>query len=336
MRALVVTQPGPIANRPLVAADLPDPVPGPGELRVRVRACGVCRTDLHVVEGDLPPVRDRVIPGHQVVGVVDALGPGARRFRVGDRVGIAWLRSVCGACDACAAGRENLCPNAQFTGYHADGGYAEYAVAPEAFAYTIPDAFTDVEAAPLLCAGIIGYRALARAALPPSGALGLYGFGASAHVVLQLARHRGATVYVATRGRSHRALAVELGAAWAGAVDEPPPAPLDSAIVFAPAGAVVPPALRALKPGGTCALAGVTMTDLPAMAYEPHLFREKTLTSVTANTRADGEALLREAAAIPVRPRVATYPLEAAPDALADLAGGRIDGVAVLVVDGAT
>ncbi len=329
---MVAARIGPVSSSPLELVDLPDPIPGPGQVRVAVRACGVCRTDLHVVEGDLPPVRDRIVPGHQVVGIVDAAGEGATRFRPGDRVGIAWLRHVCGACEHCRGGRENLCAAQRFTGYHEHGGYAEHAVVDEDFGYAIPDAFGDAEATPLLCAGIIGYRALARAALPAGGRLGLYGFGSSAHIVLQLARHRGAEVYVATRGESHQALARDMGAAWAGAADEPMPAALHSAIVFAPVGHLVLPALRALDKGGTCALAGIYMTDIPAMSYEEHLFYEKNLVSVTANTRADGEALLREAAEIPLRPKVTTFPLAEANRALQTLAGDGIDGSGVLII----
>jgi propanol-preferring alcohol dehydrogenase len=278
-----------------------------------VRACAICRTDLHVIEGELPPRRLPVVPGHQVVGTVDALGPGAGRFRRGERVGIAWLRATCGACAACRAGAENLCEASRYTGWDADGGYAEQAVVAEAFAYPIPDPFGDAEAAPLLCAGIIGYRALARSEVPPGGRLGLYGFGSSAHVVIQLARHRGCEVFVATRSAGHRAL--------------------DGAIVFAPAGEIVPVALRAIRRGGTVALAGIHMTPIPALEYGPHLFHEKRLTSVEANTRADGEALLREAAAVPIRPAVTLFPLAEANEALARLAADRIDGTGVLVVD---
>jgi propanol-preferring alcohol dehydrogenase len=322
---------GSIATRPLHATELTDPAPGPGEIRVRVRACAVCRTDLHVIEGDLPPHRLPVVPGHQVVGTVDALGAGARRFQLGDRVGIAWLRATCGACAACRTGSENLCEASRYTGWDADGGYAERAVVDEAFAYAIPDAFPDVEAAPLLCAGIIGYRALRRSATPAGGRLGLYGFGSSAHVVLQLARHRGCEVFVATRGLAHRELARRLGAAWVGETFDPMPALLDGAIVFAPAGEVVPAALGAVKKGGTVALAGIYMTPVPALDYATHLFHEKTLTSVEANTRADGEDLLAEAAAIPIRPTVTTFPLAEANQALARLAADGLEGTGVLL-----
>ena len=331
MRAIEVERRAPIEQQPLRVVERPIPEPSDGEVRVRVRACGVCRTDLHVVEGDLPPVRSPLVPGHQVVGVVDGLGRGASRFREGDRVGIAWLRHTCGSCEACRRGDENLCPQSRYTGHHEDGGYAEWAVVPEAFAYAIPESFDDAEATPLLCAGIIGYRALARAACPEGGRLALFGFGSSAHIVMQLALHRGHEVFVATRGEKHRRMAEELGASWVGETFDAPPVRCDSAIVFAPAGEVVPAALRAIRPSGTVALAGVTMSDVPAMRYEPHLFHEKHLTSVEANTRADGEALLREAAAIPVRPRVVRYPLEKAQDALRMLKNDGIEGTAVLL-----
>jgi propanol-preferring alcohol dehydrogenase len=332
MRAMILPGPAPMSSRPLRRAELPDPLPGPGEVRVRVRACAVCRTDLHVVEGDLPPRRLPLVPGHQVVGIVDRLGPECHRFHPGDRVGIAWLRGTCGVCESCRAGAENLCEASRYTGYHEDGGYAELAVVPEAFAYAIPPAFGDLDAAPLLCAGIIGYRALRRTELRRGGRLGLYGFGSSAHVVIQIARHRGAEVLVATRGARHRALAERLGAAWVGGATDPMPAPLDAAIVFAPAGEVVPPALRALRKGGVAVLAGIHMTPIPAMEYGPHLFHEKTLRSVEANTRRDGEDLLEEAARIPLRPRVVPFPLEAANEALGELQADRLEGTGVLTV----
>jgi alcohol dehydrogenase, propanol-preferring len=322
----------PIGSRPLALVEAREPVPGPGEVLVRVRTCAICRTDLHVIEGDLPPRRLPLIPGHQAVGQVERLGPGSTRFRPRDRVGIAWLRGTCGVCGFCRTGRENLCAASTYTGYHADGGYAELTVVPEAYAYPIPPAFGDLDAAPLLCAGIIGYRALMRSQAPPGGRVGLFGFGSSAHVVLQLARHRGCEVFVATRGERHRALARRLGATWVGATDDRLPAPLEAAIVFAPAGEIVPIALRAVRPGGTVALAGIHMTPVPAMPYAECLFHEKTLTSVEANTRADGEALLREAAAVPIRPEVTPFPLEAANEALARLKDDGLDGTGVLTV----
>jgi propanol-preferring alcohol dehydrogenase len=331
MRAWVVTDPGPIDGGPLLQVELPEPGPGPGEVRVRVLACGVCRTDLHLAEGDLPPRRPRTVPGHEVVGVVDARGAGVDRFAEGDRIGIAWLRGTCGRCRWCRTGRENLCPYALFTGWDADGGYAEYAVVPEAFAYRLPDELGDAEAAPMLCAGIVGYRALKRAELPPAGRLGIYGFGASAHLVAQVAIAQGARVHVLTRSEDARKLALRLGAASAGPADAAPPEPLDAAVLFAPAGELVPVAMRALDQGGTLAVAGIYLTDVPRLNYAEELFREKQIRSVTANTRADGEEFLRLAAALQVRPSVTLRPLAEADRVLADLAAGRITGAAVLV-----
>lgn len=333
MKAMIAERPGAIESEPLRLVDWPDPEPGPREVRIRVRACGICRTDLHVVEGDLAAARRPIIPGHQVVGVVDRLGAGSSRFRVGERVGIAWLRSTCGVCDWCRHGRENLCPGSRYTGYHEHGGYAEFALVPEEYAYRIPDAFSDVDATPLLCAGIIGYRALRRSGVSAGGRLALFGFGSSAHVVLQIARHRGCEVLVATRGPGHRDLARRLGAAWVGDTFDPLPVAADGAIVFAPAGEIVPAALRAVRPAGTVALAGITMTDLPVMDYASCLFHEKVLTSVEANTREDGEALLAEAATVPLRPRTTCFRLEEASGALARLKQDGIDGTGVLVLE---
>ncbi len=333
MRAMLLRAQAPIERSPLEAVEVAAPTPEPGEVRVRVRACAACRTDLHIIEGDLAARRLPIVPGHQAVGTVEALGPGARRFEIGQRVGVAWLRSTCGACAFCATGRENLCERSAYTGWTHDGGYAEYCCVPEAFAYAIPKVFDDGEAAPLLCAGIIGYRALRRSRVPRGGRLALYGFGSSAHVTLQVARHWGCVVYVSTRDAAHRRLALELGAAWAGGPGDPLPERVDSAVIFAPAGPLVPLALGNLEKGGTVALAGIHMTDVPSMAYEPHLFWEKALLSVTANTRQDGEALLAEAAAIPIRPRVRAYPLAEANRALRDLAGDRVAGTAVLTLD---
>jgi len=337
MRAWAVGTPrpiggGPIGGGPLVAVRRPEPEPGPGEVRVRVRACGVCRTDLHLAEGDLPPRRPGTVPGHEIVGVVDVCGPGATRFAPGDRIGIAWLRATCGRCRWCRSGRENLCPDARFTGWDADGGYAELATVPEAFAYRLPEALDDVHAAPLLCAGIVGYRALKRAELPPGGRLGIYGFGASAHVVAQVAIAQGAQVHVLTRSAAARELALELGAASAGPADGAPPVPLDGAVLFAPVGELVPVALRALDQGGTLAVAGIHLSDVPRLNYQAELFREKQLRSVTANTRADGEEFLRLAATLRIRPTVRPRPLDEADQALADLAADRVTGAAVLTV----
>ena len=332
MRAMILDRQAPVGTSPLVADDRPPLVPGPGEIRVRVRACAACRTDLHVIEGDLPLRRRPIVPGHQAVGVVDARGAGADRFALGERVGVAWLRSTCGVCRRCRAGRENLCEAATHTGWTHDGGFAEACCVPEGFAYRIPAVFDDAEAAPLLCAGIIGYRALRQSAVPRGGALALYGFGSSAHVTIQVARHWGCAVYAVTRAPAHRALALALGATWAGGPEAPLPVKVDAGIVFAPAGSLVPRALEDLDKGGTLALAGIHMSDVPPLSYERHLFWEKTVTSVTANTRGDGEALLAEAAAIPIRPRVTPYPLTEANRALQDLAADRVDGTAVLTI----
>jgi len=325
---------GPIESSPLVPADLPDPSPGPGEIRVKVTACGICRTDLHVIEGDLPQALSPVIPGHQIVGTVDFAGEGASRFPPGTRVGIAWLARTCGTCAFCASGKENLCDMPVFTGYHRNGGYAEYAIAPEAFAYPLPPSFSDAEAAPLLCAGIIGFRALLRADLPRGGTLALYGFGSSAHIVIQLAMHRGCEVFVVTRGEKHRELARRMGASWAGEKPEDLPTDPDSAILFAPAGELVPRALRRLKKGGTLSLAGIHMSDVPSMRYGECLFHEKNVRSVTANTRRDGENLFREASEIPLRPKVALFPLEEANRALMLLKTDKLEGTGVLTVGG--
>jgi len=325
VRAMVLHGQAPIETQPLRCEDVPVPAPGDDELLVRVRACGICRTDLHVVEGDLPPVRKRIVPGHQVVGVVESATAGGR-FARGDRVGIAWLRRTCGRCAYCVSARENLCERAEFTGWHADGGFAEFAVVPAAFAYAIPAIFGDVEAAPLLCAGIIGFRAV-----PAGGRLGLWGFGSSAHVTLQISRARGARVYVLTREPSHRELARALGAVWTGDLGDVPPEPLDSAIVFAPVGELVPVALQRLARGGTLALAGIYMTPTPPLDYTRDLFYERQVRSVTANTRADGEALLAEAARIPVRLATTTFALTDANRALSALKRGAFAGSGVLV-----
>ncbi len=332
MRAMLLERQAPIAEAPLALRELPDPEPGPGEVRVRVRACGLCRTDLHVIEGDLPPRRLPLVPGHQIVGIVDRLGPGASRFARGDRIGIAWLRHTCGVCAHCRGGRENLCESSRFTGYHADGGYAECAVVPEAFAYAIPGAFGDAEATPLLCAGIIGYRALLRSDVPRGGRLGLWGFGSSAHVTIQVARAWGCEVFVATRDEKHRRMARAMGAAWVGAASDPLPAPVDAGILFAPAGELVPVALRSIEKGGTLAVAGIWLSAIPPLDYERELFYERNLRSVTANTREDGEGLLREAAAIPIRPRVTTMPLQEANEGLRRLKEDGLEGTGVLVL----
>jgi propanol-preferring alcohol dehydrogenase len=331
MKAWVVDRPGPVESGPLVRVDKAVPEPGPGQVRVRVRVCGVCRTDLHLAEGDLAPRHPRVTPGHEVVGVVDRLGPGATRWRVGDRIGVPWLAHTCGSCRFCVSGRENLCLAPRFTGWDIDGGYAEYAVVEEAYAYALPAGFTDEEVAPLLCAGIIGYRALQRSNLPKGGRLGIYGFGGSAHITAQVALARGARVHVMTRSAEARALALELGATSAGGADAEPPEPLDSAILFAPVGTLVPPALAALDRGGTLAIAGIHLSDVPGLDYQEHLFEERTLQSVTANTRQDGEEFLAEAARIRVRVSATPYPMDRADAALRDLSADRVNGAAVLV-----
>jgi propanol-preferring alcohol dehydrogenase len=317
-------------RRALVEVRTPDPEPGPGEVLLEVAACGVCRTDLHVADGDLPPVRSPVIPGHEIVGRVLRTGPGARRFRPGDRVGVPWLGWTCGACEACRSGRENLCDRARFTGWHVDGGYADRAVADERYAFPLPAAYGDAEAAPLLCAGLIGYRSWA----PVRGAarLGLYGFGAAAHIVAQMARHAGQEVFAFVRpgDREARAFALDLGAAWAGGSDEAPPRPLDAAILFAPVGALVPAALRQVAKGGTVVCAGIHMSDIPTFPYAL-LWGERTVRSVANLTRRDGDEFLALAPRVPVRTEVVTYPLSRANEALDDLRLGRLRGAAVLV-----
>jgi propanol-preferring alcohol dehydrogenase len=332
MRAMVLKSPASIDSSPLEWREIGAPEPMPGEIRLRVLACGICRTDLHVVEGELPARKDGIIPGHQVVGVVDQLGAGADRFKIGDRAGIAWLRFTCGQCRYCRDGKENLCPSARFTGYDRDGGYAEYAVVPQEFAYFVPASLDPVEVAPLLCAGIIGFRALKRAEVRPGCRVGLYGFGSSASIGIQIARHLGCPVFVMTRDEKHQRLARQLGAAWAGDSNARPPEPLDSAVLFAPVGNLVLPALEALDRGGTVAVAGIHLTDIPAMNYEKHLFYEKNLRSVTANTRADGEELLRLAAEIPLRPQTTRFALADANRALQLLKHDGISGSGVLEV----
>lgn len=333
MRAMVLDKPADVSTNPLREVEIPEPVPGPGEILIRVRACGVCRTDLHTVEGELEPRKQPVIPGHQVVGEVISSGPECSLFQSGDRVGAAWLHWTCGTCRYCLSGKENLCEAALFTGYHVDGGYAEAVVMPEEFVYRIPDGFPDLQAAPLLCAGIIGYRALKRTNIQPGQRLGLYGFGASAHVTIQVARHWGCEVYVVSRASSHLSLARELGAAWVGGSDERPPVKLDGSIIFAPAGEIVPAALEALEKGGTLVNAGIYMSPVPPLDYEKHLFYEKDLRSVTANTREDGRELMELAPLIPIHTTVKPYPLSGANEALNDLKADRMNGSGVLVME---
>ncbi|MFI7117363.1 zinc-binding alcohol dehydrogenase family protein [Amycolatopsis sp. NPDC049868] len=332
MRAWRVSRPGPMASHPLDWARVPVPRPADGELLVRVLVCGVCRTDLHVAEGDLPVHRAGVTPGHEVVGEVAAVGSGVSGFAVGDRVGIAWLRETCGRCRYCRRGRENLCPASRYTGWDEDGGYAEFAVVPAAYALPLPDGYTDDELAPLLCAGLIGYHALQRAQVPEGGRLGIYGFGGSAHLTAQVAIARGAVVHVMTRSEETRKLALALGAASAVAAADPPPEPLDSAILFAPAGELVPPALEALDRGGTLALAGIHLSDIPSLNYQRHLFQERQVRSVTANTRAEAREFLAFAGTHHLEVSTVPYPLDGADRALTDLAADRVNGAAVLRV----
>jgi propanol-preferring alcohol dehydrogenase len=318
-----------MSTQPLRLVQEPPPRPGPGELLVRVLACGVCRTDLHVAEGDLPVHRRGVVPGHEVVGEVVDSPDG--RFEPGQRVGIAWLRRTCGQCRYCTRGSENLCPQSEYTGWDADGGYADYATVPAGYAYALPESYPDIELAPLLCAGIIGWRALARANLPPGGRLALYGFGASAHLTAQIALAQGATVHVLTRSAQARELALALGATSAAGAADPPPELVDSAILFAPAGELVPPALAALDRGGTLALAGIHLSDIPVLHYQQHLFQERQIRSVTANTRQDGHDFLRFAAEHRLHVVTTPYPLDQADVALSDLASDRVNGAAVLI-----
>ncbi|MFD7069590.1 zinc-binding alcohol dehydrogenase family protein [Streptomyces sp. NPDC059913] len=326
-----VGNPGPIEGGPLMRIRRAAPSPGPGEMLLMVEACGVCRTDLHLAEGDLPPHRPSTVPGHEIVGRVAAVGEGVTDFRAGDRAGGAWLRGTCGRCRYCRAGRENLCPDSRYTGWDADGGFAEAALVPADYAYRLPDDQDAALLAPLLCAGIIGYRALRRSALPPGGRLGIYGFGASAHLAAQVALAEGATVHVLTRSARARELALELGAASARGAYDRPPEPLDSAILFAPVGDLVPVALEALDRSGTLAVAGIHLTDVPVLNYRRHLFEERSLCSVTSNTRQDGREFLETAARIGIRVTTSPYPLDAADQALKDLAADRVDGAAVLV-----
>lgn len=331
MTAWQVVAPGPVGSHPLHRVSVPIPQPEAGELLVKVLACGVCRTDLHVAEGDLAVHRPRVIPGHEVVGEVVAIGADAGgRFAPGDRVGVAWLRHTCGRCHYCLRGRENLCPSSLYTGWDADGGYAEFTTVPASFALRLPSGYSDVELAPLLCAGIIGYRALSRTDLPPGGRLGLYGFGGSAHLTAQVALAQGARVHVMTRGERARELALELGASSVQGSAEMPPEPLDAAILFAPVGDLVLPAMAALDRGGVLAIAGIHLSDIPALDYQRHLFQEREIRSVTANTRSDARDFLAFAGDHRMAVSTPVYALDRADEALADLSAGRIAGAAVL------
>jgi len=331
MKACLLNSPARIETNPLQFTEVPIPNPGKGEVLVRVHACGVCRTDLHVIEGELPPRKSPVIPGHQVVGVVEKLGEGSRRFAIGVRVGVAWLHHTDGVCEYCRRGEENLCDSPTFTGYSVDGGYAEYIVAPENFVYAVPQGFSDEQAAPLLCAGIIGFRSLRLSGIKPGGRLGFYGFGAAAHVAIQVARYWNVTVYASTRDARHQKLALELGAAWAAGTLDAPPEKLDAAIVFAPAGEIVPAALAALRKGGVLVLGGIHMSPIPSFSYDL-LYQERMIRSVANNTRKDGENFLRIAAEIPVQMHTQIFPLSDANRALNALKNDAIEGAAVLHV----
>src|SRR5882757_3887284 len=331
MKAGVLRTPAAIETNPLEFAEVPTPQAKDGEVLVRVRACGVCRTDLHVIEGELPPRKSPVIPGHQVVGVIEKRGERAQRFAMGARVGIAWLHQTDGTCEYCRCGAENLCDRPTFTGYSVDGGYAEFIVAPENFVYAIPEGFAGEQAAPLLCAGIIGFRSLRLSGIKAGGCLGFYGFGAAAHVAIQVARHWGVEVYASTRDARHQKLALELGATWAGGTFDEPPKKLDAAIVFAPAGEIVPAALKALKKGAVLVLGGIHMSPIPSFNYDL-LYQERVIRSVANNTRQDGEDFLRVAAEIPIRTHVQMYPLAEANRALNALKNDAIPGAAVLRV----
>lgn len=332
MRAMRVQLPRPVSERPLALVETPTPEPHQQEVLIRVEVCGVCRTDLHVAEGDLPPHKSPVTPGHEVIGTVAECGPGTNLLKEGDRVGVAWLHASCGVCLYCQRGAENLCTAPRFTGYDVDGGYAEYLLAPGAFVYPLPSGVMSSTLAPLLCAGIIGYRALRQSGIRPRERLGLYGFGASAHIVIQIARYWGCEVYVMTRGDKHRALASSMGAVWVGETTTPPPEKLHAAIIFAPAGGLIPSALTALDRGGTLALAGIYMTPVPSLDYTTHLFYERTIRSVTANTRQDGRELLELAKTIPLQTHIEEFPLAHANEALWKLKHDQVQGAAVLRV----
>jgi propanol-preferring alcohol dehydrogenase len=332
MRAMIFDRPANIEANPLKLIERPQPVAGRGELLVRVRTCGVCRTDLHLTEGDLAPKHPQTVPGHEIVGVVEKLGPGSTLFETGARVGIAWLRETDGTCKFCRSGRENLCPNTRFTGWDADGGFADYVTVREDFAYPLPDAVDDEHTAPLLCAGIIGYRSIERAAIEPGMCVGLYGFGGSAHLAIQVLKHWNCRVFVMSRADIHRDLATSLGAEFIGETTARPPVPLDAAILFAPVGDIVSPAMRALGRGGILSIAGIYLSAIPPLDYEHDLFYEKEIRSVTANTRADGQAFLKLAGEIPIVSHTIEMPLEQANEALQMLKHDQLSGAAVLRV----
>ncbi len=332
MRAMQIKKPASIDTNPLQLVDLPVPEPDRKQIRLKVRVCGVCLTDLHVIEGDLP-FHGPVVPGHQAIGIIDAVGSDVKQYHVGDSVGVAWLHETCGNCRYCKKNSENLCENSKFTGYDIDGGYAEYMLASQEFAYPFPTTLEPTESAPLLCAGIIGYRAFHISGASNGDHLGLYGFGASAHITIQIARHRGCEVYVFTRSEEHRELARELGAVWAGGAEDNPPEKMNASIIFAPAGYLIPEALRVLDRGGKVALAGIHMSPTPELRYQEHLYYEKCIQSVTNNTRSDGQELLRIAAEIPVATHTEVFQLEEANVVLQRLKRGKINGAAVLQVE---
>jgi propanol-preferring alcohol dehydrogenase len=332
MHAMLLHNPAPLGSNPLKYEQIPDPTPSSGEVRVKVRVCAICRTDLHIVEGDITPPHFPIVPGHQIVGIVDRLGPNCRRLKIGRRIGVAWLRHTCGVCRFCTSGRENLCEFSQYTGFHANGGYAEFANVPEDFAYELPDGYDDIAASPLLCAGIIGYRAFKRCNPKPGDKIGIFGFGSSAHIHLQIARHRGHEVYVVSRSKNHQDLARQIGATWCGPDASQIPVKLNSAIVFAPAGTIVPDALSSIDRGGIVSLAGIHMTPIPQLDYDKYLYGERDLHPVEANTRQDGRDLLAEAGAANVRPHTSVYSLKDANQALADMKSAKIDGTGVLVI----
>ena len=332
MRAMVLEKPGTIDDSPLKLKKITDPELGKGEILIKVSVCGVCHTDLHIVEGEIIPPSYPVVPGHQVVGLVEATGENVSEFNRGDRVGLAWLRSTCGECGYCLSARENICENILFNGFHANGGYAEYVSAPAAYAYKLPQDFPDVEAAPLLCAGIIGYRSLRLTGVGKSDKLALYGFGASAHITIQVAKYIGCEVYVFSRSEEHLALAMKLGANWVGSLPDKPDVKMNGSIIFAPEGSLVPTALELTAPGGTVALAGIHMSDIPSLSYSKHIYHERALRSVANSTKQDGVELLKIASEIPVRTEVQTFTLEEANEALLDLKSGAMQGAGVLVI----
>ena len=327
---MVLTEPRPAEENPLELRDVPAPDPGPGEIRIRVRACAICRTDLHIAEGDLKLKKSPLVPGHQIVGVVDARGHGVTNLREGDRVGVAWVHSTCGECHYCRKNLENLCDRARFTGWDVDGGYADFAIAPESFAYVLPTDFADLQAAPLLCAGIVGYRSFRLSGAQRGDRVGLYGFGASAHIILQVAQHAGCQVYVFTRTEGHQQLARQMGAAWVGRAEETPPEKLDAVVIFAPVGSLVLDALRVLRKGGTVSLADITMSPIPEIDYDRLLYHERIIRSVANATREDAREFLRIAAEIPVRTEIETFRLEDANQALQAVKRSAIRGAAVL------